>query len=106
MGWATRRARTRPGRHPDRWQRDRGAVASRDPHPADRVRTAPHPVGAGFVAIAPRDMELARGDLARILYEASANDSNYIFRDSIKALIQDAMGVDVTFEHSRRGRKR
>jgi 2-polyprenyl-6-methoxyphenol hydroxylase-like FAD-dependent oxidoreductase len=52
-------------------------------------------------SIAPRDMELARGDLARILYEASANDADYIFRDSIKALTQDKMGVDVTFEHSR-----
>jgi len=46
-------------------------------------------------------MELARGDLARILYEASANDADYIFRDSIKALTQDEMGVDVAFEHSR-----
>jgi 2-polyprenyl-6-methoxyphenol hydroxylase-like FAD-dependent oxidoreductase len=52
-------------------------------------------------SIAPRDMELARGDLARILYEASANDADYIFRDSIKALTHDKMGVDVTFEHSR-----
>jgi 2-polyprenyl-6-methoxyphenol hydroxylase-like FAD-dependent oxidoreductase len=52
-------------------------------------------------SIAPRDMELSRGDLARILYESSANDADYIFRDSIKALTQDKMGVDVTFEHSR-----
>src|SRR5262249_50583229 len=51
-------------------------------------------------SIAPRDMELARGDLARILYEASVNDANYIFRDSIEALTQDKMGVGVTFEHS------
>jgi 2-polyprenyl-6-methoxyphenol hydroxylase-like FAD-dependent oxidoreductase len=51
--------------------------------------------------IAPGDMELARGDLARILYEASADDADYIFRDSIKTLTQDEMGVDVTFEHSR-----
>jgi 2-polyprenyl-6-methoxyphenol hydroxylase-like FAD-dependent oxidoreductase len=52
-------------------------------------------------SIVPKDMELARGDLARILYEASANDADYIFRDSIKALIPDEMGVDVAFEHSR-----
>jgi 2-polyprenyl-6-methoxyphenol hydroxylase-like FAD-dependent oxidoreductase len=32
-------------------------------------------------SIVPKDMELARGDLARILYEASANDADYIFRD-------------------------
>ena len=30
-----------PRRHPDRWQRDRGAVASGNPHRADRVRTGP-----------------------------------------------------------------
>ena len=52
-------------------------------------------------SIAPKDMEIARGDLARILKAASANDADYIFSDSIKALIQDEMGVDVTFEHSR-----
>jgi 2-polyprenyl-6-methoxyphenol hydroxylase-like FAD-dependent oxidoreductase len=52
-------------------------------------------------SIVPKDMELARGDLAQILYEASANDADYIFRDSIKALTPDEMGVDVTFEHSR-----
>jgi 2-polyprenyl-6-methoxyphenol hydroxylase-like FAD-dependent oxidoreductase len=52
-------------------------------------------------SIVPKDMEIARGDLARILHEASANDADYIFGDSIKALTQDEMGADVTFEHSR-----
>jgi 2-polyprenyl-6-methoxyphenol hydroxylase-like FAD-dependent oxidoreductase len=52
-------------------------------------------------SIVPKDMEIARGDLARILHEASANDADYIFDDSIKALTQDEMGADVTFEHSR-----
>lgn len=52
-------------------------------------------------SIAPKDMELARGDLARILHEASANDGDYIFGDSIKTLTQDETGVDVTFERSR-----
>src|SRR5215470_18572147 len=47
--------------------------------------------------IVPRDMELARGDLARILHEASRNGVDYIFGDSIKALAQDEAGVDVTF---------
>jgi len=51
-------------------------------------------------SIVPRDMELARGDLARILYGASANGADYVFGDSIKALAQDETGVDVTFEHS------
>jgi 2-polyprenyl-6-methoxyphenol hydroxylase-like FAD-dependent oxidoreductase len=48
-------------------------------------------------SIAPRDMELARGDLARILYEASANDADYIFRDSIKALTHDKIGVSAAW---------
>jgi 2-polyprenyl-6-methoxyphenol hydroxylase-like FAD-dependent oxidoreductase len=52
-------------------------------------------------SIVPKDMEIARGDLARILREASANDANYIFGDSIKALTQNEIGVDVTFERSR-----
>ena len=52
-------------------------------------------------SIVPKDMEVARGDLARILHQASANHADYIFGDSIKALVQDEMGADVTFEHSR-----
>jgi 2-polyprenyl-6-methoxyphenol hydroxylase-like FAD-dependent oxidoreductase len=52
-------------------------------------------------SIVPKDMEIARGDLARILHEASANDADYIFGDSIKSLAQDATGVDAAFEHSR-----
>ena len=52
-------------------------------------------------SIVPKDIEIARGDLARILHGASANDADYIFGDSIKTLSQDGMGVDVTFEQSR-----
>jgi 2-polyprenyl-6-methoxyphenol hydroxylase-like FAD-dependent oxidoreductase len=52
-------------------------------------------------SIVPKDMELARGDLARILHEASASDAEYIFGDSIMALTQDAAGVEVAFERSR-----
>lgn len=52
-------------------------------------------------SIAPKDMEVARGDLARILHEASAGDADYVFGESITALAQDETGVDVTFEHSR-----
>jgi 2-polyprenyl-6-methoxyphenol hydroxylase-like FAD-dependent oxidoreductase len=52
-------------------------------------------------SIVPKDMEIARGDLARILHQASASHADYIFGDSIKALTQDEMGADVTFEHSR-----
>jgi 2-polyprenyl-6-methoxyphenol hydroxylase-like FAD-dependent oxidoreductase len=52
-------------------------------------------------SIVPKDMEIARGDLARILHEASANDADYIFGDSIKAVTQNEMEVNVTFERSR-----
>ncbi|MDQ0474212.1 FAD-dependent monooxygenase [Labrys wisconsinensis] len=52
-------------------------------------------------SIAPKDMEVARGDLARILHEASAGDADYVFGESITALAQDETGVDVTFERSR-----
>jgi 2-polyprenyl-6-methoxyphenol hydroxylase-like FAD-dependent oxidoreductase len=52
-------------------------------------------------SIVPKDFEIARGDLARILYDASVNDADYVFGDSIKALTQNELGVDVTFERSR-----
>jgi 2-polyprenyl-6-methoxyphenol hydroxylase-like FAD-dependent oxidoreductase len=57
-------------------------------------------IGAMRSSIVPRDMEIARGDLARILHGAGANDANFVFGDSIKALAQDHMGVDVVFERS------
>jgi 2-polyprenyl-6-methoxyphenol hydroxylase-like FAD-dependent oxidoreductase len=52
-------------------------------------------------SIVPKDFEIARGDLARTLHEASASDAAYIFGDSIVTLTQDGRGVDVTFVHSR-----
>jgi 2-polyprenyl-6-methoxyphenol hydroxylase-like FAD-dependent oxidoreductase len=51
-------------------------------------------------SIVPRDLEIARDDLSRILHAASANDAEYVFGDSIKMLSQDTAGVDVTFEQS------
>jgi 2-polyprenyl-6-methoxyphenol hydroxylase-like FAD-dependent oxidoreductase len=57
--------------------------------------------GEGIVA----EIEIARGDLARILYEATAEHTRYLFGDRITALTQnpaqdpaqDPAGVDVTF---------
>lgn len=43
-------------------------------------------------------IELPRGDLARILYEASNGDAEYIFNDQIVACADTAGGVDVRFE--------
>lgn len=49
--------------------------------------------GEGIVA----EIEIARGDLGRILYEATAGDTDYRFGDRITQLAQDEAGVDVTF---------
>ncbi|MER6256410.1 FAD-dependent monooxygenase [Streptomyces sp. NPDC001584] len=44
------------------------------------------------------DVEILRGDLARILYEATAPHTEYVFGDSVTSLTEDAEGVTVTFE--------
>jgi 2-polyprenyl-6-methoxyphenol hydroxylase-like FAD-dependent oxidoreductase len=56
--------------------------------------------GEGIVA----EIEIARGDLARILYEATAGDCAYRFGDRIETLAQDPDGVDVTFASGDRDR--
>jgi 2-polyprenyl-6-methoxyphenol hydroxylase-like FAD-dependent oxidoreductase len=47
------------------------------------------------------DVEIMRGDLSRILYEATRQDIEYIFDDSITSLTQNEDGVQVTFAHSK-----
>ncbi|ANZ38036.1 hypothetical protein BBK82_20210 [Lentzea guizhouensis] len=47
------------------------------------------------------EVEILRGDLSRILYEASASDAEYVFGDWITSLHDDGTGVDVTFAHGR-----
>lgn len=44
------------------------------------------------------DIEILRGDLVRILYEATRDETEYIFDDSITSIAQDGAGVQVTFE--------
>jgi 2-polyprenyl-6-methoxyphenol hydroxylase-like FAD-dependent oxidoreductase len=56
--------------------------------------------GEGIVA----EIEIARGDLARILHEASADGATYRFGDRITALTQHAAGVDVTYASGDRDR--
>jgi 2-polyprenyl-6-methoxyphenol hydroxylase-like FAD-dependent oxidoreductase len=51
-----------------------------------------------FNARVDGDDEILRGDLARILYERTHHDVEYIFGDSITAIDQDHNGVKVTFE--------
>ncbi|WP_405493665.1 FAD-dependent monooxygenase [Nocardia sp. NBC_00511] len=45
------------------------------------------------------DTEIQRGDLARVLYEATRDDVEYLFGDTIAEMTQDADGVRVCFEH-------
>ncbi|MFE6610887.1 FAD-dependent monooxygenase [Amycolatopsis sp. NPDC057786] len=44
------------------------------------------------------DVEIGRGDLARILHARTERDCEYVFGDSIASLTETADGVDVTFE--------
>ncbi|BAU87672.1 monooxygenase FAD-binding protein [Streptomyces laurentii] len=50
--------------------------------------------GEGIVS----EIEILRGDLARLLYEATLPDTEYLYDDTITHLDQDADGVTVTFE--------
>ena len=45
-------------------------------------------------------VEIMRGRLAAILYEATRNDVHYLFGDSIQTIDQQPDGVAVTFEHA------
>ena len=46
------------------------------------------------------ELEIMRGDLANVLYEATRQNTDYIFNDSITGLTQRPDGVDVTFSRS------
>ncbi|MFF7725761.1 FAD-dependent monooxygenase [Streptomyces sp. NPDC008001] len=50
--------------------------------------------GEGIVS----EIEILRGDLARLLYEATLPDTEYLFDDTITKIDQDEDGVTVTFE--------
>lgn len=52
-------------------------------------------------AAGSREVELPRGDLASILYQASQDHAEFVFDDSVVALRQNAHGVDVTFDRAR-----
>ncbi|MFD8141760.1 FAD-dependent monooxygenase [Streptomyces sp. NPDC059708] len=56
--------------------------------------------GDGFIA----DIEILRGDLARVLYDDTRDGVEYLFGDRISELSQDADGVDVVFAGA--GRRR
>ncbi|TWD82979.1 2-polyprenyl-6-methoxyphenol hydroxylase-like FAD-dependent oxidoreductase [Kribbella amoyensis] len=50
--------------------------------------------------ISDRHVEILRGELTKLLYEATRSDVEYVFGDSIATLDDDGDGVDVTFEHA------
>ncbi|MCX5200558.1 FAD-dependent monooxygenase [Streptomyces sp. NBC_00237] len=53
-----------------------------------------------FGARTGEDDEIMRGDLARILYDRTRDDVEYLFDDSIASLTEDEDGVLVTFENA------
>jgi 2-polyprenyl-6-methoxyphenol hydroxylase-like FAD-dependent oxidoreductase len=58
------------------------------------------PVAAMPAVFFAGDLEILRGDLAALLYQATRDDTEYIFGDTITGLDQDADGVHVTFAHA------
>jgi 2-polyprenyl-6-methoxyphenol hydroxylase-like FAD-dependent oxidoreductase len=45
------------------------------------------------------DLEILRGDLSRVLYDASVEGTEYVFGDQITSITETPTGVDVTFAH-------
>lgn len=52
--------------------------------------------GEGIVS----EIEILRGDLAQLLYDATVPQTDYVFDDTITGIAQDDDGVTVTFENS------
>lgn len=53
-----------------------------------------------FMGRGEADIEVMRGDLSRVLYDATRAEVEYIFGDSLVALEQTASGVDVTLQNA------
>ncbi len=68
----------------------------------ERPGKAPVEVELGrlVAGVATRHVEIMRGELVWILYQATSDDVEYRFGDAICTLRQDGGGVEVTFEHS------
>ncbi|NNM46689.1 FAD-dependent monooxygenase [Knoellia koreensis] len=56
--------------------------------------------GDGYIS----EIEILRGDLARVLYDATKDSAEYVFGDRIAELTQDTGGVDVGFASGDRRR--
>ncbi|WP_461137770.1 FAD-dependent monooxygenase [Spirosoma pomorum] len=50
------------------------------------------------------ELEIMRGDIARLIYEPARQQANYVFGESISAFEQDDSGVTVTFTTGRQAR--
>ena len=64
------------------------------------VDSAGRRIGVVPAAFSGGEIEIARGDLARILYGQTAGCCEYIFGDSVTSLTETAEGVEVTFGRS------
>ncbi|MFE5295836.1 FAD-dependent monooxygenase [Streptomyces sp. NPDC056632] len=62
------------------------------------VNAAGKPVAKLPADLFAGDVEILRGDLARILYDETSPYTEYLFGDSVTSLTEDAHGVSVTFE--------
>ncbi len=50
--------------------------------------------------VSERHIEIMRGDLARIVFDATRDEVEYVFGDSVTTLQEDGREVAVTFEHA------
>ncbi|MEV6416272.1 FAD-dependent monooxygenase [Kribbella sp. NPDC051718] len=62
------------------------------------VNEAGKPVAVMKSTVLSGELEVLRGDLVEILYDATRAKVEYLFDDAITTLRQDETGVDVTFE--------
>ena len=69
-----------------------------------RDRGRPVEVSAEMLSegVSERHIEIMRGDLAKIVYEAARGQVEYVFDDSIATVRDDGSRVEVTFERGRR----
>lgn len=65
----------------------------------DRGRAVDIDMRRLVAGISGRHVEVMRGELAAALYEATRDDAEYRFEDSIRTIEQEPDGVTVTFEH-------
>src|SRR4051794_13807197 len=68
------------------------------------IRPGRRPVEAPMemlsAGVSDRHLEIMRGDLAQIVFEATRGQVEYIFGDSVVTLEDNGSRVDVTFEHA------